>query len=625
MNWMGGLQQFGRALMLPMISLPAVAVLLCLAAIPWQQWGMADVSLFFADAATAILQHLPYIFAIGVALGLTESAGMAGLAALVGYFIFEHLVVDTLELGVAGGILFGMLAAFCYHLCKHLKFPESVQFFGGPRFAPFMMALASLVLSLVLIWVGPFLQSALESTGRLLIELGGFGSFLYGTVHRLLVPLGLHHILNNFTWFQVGSFEQPDGQILYGDMPRFFAGDPEAGLYMAGMYPLMMFAVPAIALAMIHEARKEARAHISKIFITAALASLLTGVTEPIEFAFVFIAPWLFVIHALLAGSMMWVTAALDIQHGFAFSAGAIDFVINFHLSHNGWLILPIGAAYGVLYYLLFRFAIRRFKLRTPGRGEILLPQDGGEQVVDHAPLILHSLGGKDNIVRIEACITRLRLTLKQERLLDADGLTRLGAMGVIRLGGGNVQIVFGTYAELIRDQMMEWMKHDSQMASFVAPADGQLMPIADVPDEVFSKKILGEGFAVMPEQGMLVAPIGGVIKKIFPTAHALTMTTDDGLNLLLHIGIDTVKMNGHGFQSLVAEQQAVRSGQALIRFDLEAVRQQAASACVVMTIINSNRIAAQTISPYREVKAGKQIVLTLQLHDEADGGDRDV
>lgn len=624
MNWMGGLQQFGRSLMLPMIALPAVAVLLCLAAVPWHQWGLNDVSLFFADAAAAILLHLPYIFAVGVALGLTESAGMAGLAALVGYFIFEHLVIDILELGVAGGILFGMLAAFSYHLCKNLKFPESLQFFGGPRFAPFITALAALVLSLVLLLIGPYLQSALESTGRMLIELGGFGSFLYGTIHRLLVPFGLHHILNNFTWFQVGSYEHPSGQILYGDMPRFFAGDPEAGLYMAGMYPLMMFAVPAIALAMIHEARKEARAHIGKIFLTAGLAALLTGVTEPIEFAFVFIAPWLFVVHALLAGSMMWVCAALDIQHGFAFSAGAIDYVLNFHLSQNGWLILPVGAAYGVLYYVLFRLAIRRFHLLTPGRGGNLLPEDAGEQVVDRAPLILDSLGGKDNITRIEACITRLRLTLKNERMLDNDGLTRLGAMGIIRLGGGNVQIVFGTYSELIRDQMMEWMKHDTQMTSFIAPVDGEMIPLSDVPDEVFSKKILGEGVAFIPHRGELVAPVAGVIKKVFPTGHALTMTTNEGLNILLHIGIDTVKLNGEGFEPLVADQQSVRAGQPLIRFDLGLVREKAASPCTLFTIVNSTRIAAHTMSPYKQVTAGKEIVFTVQLQDD-EGGEQDV
>ncbi len=624
MNWIGGLQQFGRALMLPMIVLPAVAVLLGLSHIPWDTWGMVEVSTYLQDAASAILLHLPYIFAVGVALGLTESAGMAGLAALLGYFIFRNLVGTELELGVSGGILFGLLAAYCYHLFKNVKFPESIQFFGGPRFTPFIVALASLLLSLLLIWVGPYLQTALDFVGQQLIELGGFGSFLYGTVHRLLVPFGLHHILNNFTWFQVGTYEQ-DGQLLYGDLPRFFAGDPEAGLYMAGMYPLMMFAVPAIALAIVREARKEARAPLAKIFFTAAMASILTGVTEPIEFAFVFIAPWLYVIHALLAGSMMWICVALDIHHGFAFSAGLIDYALNFHLSKNGWLIIPIGLVYGLIYYYLFRWAIRRFNLATPGRGEHATVEDANQDLAERAPLILHALGGKENILRMEACITRLRLTLKDERLLDMNGLTKLGSMGIIRLGSGNVQIVFGTFSELIREQIVELMKHDTQHVQLLAPVTGEVVALADVPDHVFSRKMLGEGVAFMPHSDLLLAPIGGRISQIYPTKHALVLTTEHGLHILLHIGLDTVKMNGEGFELLVDEQQTVRSGQPLVRYDLQAIRQHATSDCIVMVMTNSNLVENVHVAPYKSIRAGKEVALMMQMRIHEGGEASDV
>jgi glucose-specific phosphotransferase system IIA component len=621
MNWMGNLQQFGRALMLPMIALPAVAVLLCLSVIPWELLGLVEVSRFFADAASAILLHLPYIFAVGVALGLTESAGMAGLSGLLGYFIFERLVGHELELGVSGGILFGLLAALCFHLFKNIKFPESLQFFGGPRFTPFVMALASLVLSSALLIIGPFLQTALDTVGQKLIELGGFGSFLYGTVHRLLVPFGLHHILNNFTWFQVGTYEQPSGEVFYGDVPRFFAGDPEAGLYMAGMYPLMMFAVPAIALAIIHEARKTIRANISKIFITAALTAMLTGVTEPIEFAFVFIAPLLFVVHALLAGSMMWVCAAFDIHHGFAFSAGAIDYILNFHLSKNGWLILPIGLLYGVFYYFFFRWAIRRFQLATPGRGQDISSEDADSDLAHRAPLILHSLGGKENIVRIEACITRLRLTLKNERLLDENGLMKLGSMGVIRLGGGNVQVVFGTFSELIREQMLDLMKHDSLHVPLLAPIEGERVQLEDVPDQVFSGKLLGDGVAIMPTSNLVVAPVAGRITQIYPTKHALVITTDEGLNILLHIGLDTVELKGEGFQLLINEQQSVQAGQALVRLNLAYLAKHARSTCTIMVITNMKLVEELLHSPFKTVRAGKDIVFNAHLKS-SEGGD---
>jgi glucose-specific phosphotransferase system IIA component len=622
MNWIGSLQQFGRSLMLPMIALPAVAVLLALSALPWTVWGLAEVSSYFELAANSILIYLPFIFAVGVALGLTDSAGMAGLAALLGYFIFQTLVGVQLELGVAGGVLFGLLAAYLFHQFKNLQFPESIQFFGGPRFTPFAMALASVVLSLLLLLIGPYLQAALHVVGEKLIALGGFGSFLYGTVHRLLIPVGLHHILNNFTWFQVGTYESAEGVMLYGDLPRFFAGDPEAGIYMAGMYPLMMFALPAAALAMILEARKEARGPISKIFITAALASFFTGVTEPIEFAFVFIAPWLYFIHALLAGSMMWVCVALDIHHGFAFSAGAIDYFLNLHLAKNGWLIIPVGLVYAVIYFALFRWAIRRFQLPTPGRQTHLQVGDTLDDPVERAPLILHALGGKENLVYLEACITRLRLTLKNERLIDVGTLAKLGSMGVIRLGGGNVQIVFGTYSELIREQMLQLMKSEADSIPFSAPADGRLLRLEEMDDAVFAAKMLGDGIALMPSKGELVAPLAGRITQIFPSKHAMVLTTEQGLHVLLHVGLDTVQMAGEGFTLFVEEHQQVLPGQLLLRFDLDLIREKARSEVIAMVITNANQVKSIRHSPFKQVVAGRDVVMSILLADGKGGTD---
>src|SRR5690606_13565981 len=297
----------------------------------------------------------------------------------------------------------------------------------------------------------------------------------YGTIHRLLVPSGLHHILNNIVWFQIGSYELPDGAIVRGDLPRFFAGDPEAGMYMAGLYPVLMFALPAAALAIIHEAREDLKPKVKATFSTAILACFFTGVTEPIEFAFLFVAPVLFLVHAVLSGLSMVIVTLLGIRHGFSFSAGALDFAVNLHLADRGWLLIPVGLVYGCVYYVMFRWAIRRFDLATPGR-EDGSPLDAGALDIPYrAPLILQALGGKHNIVKVEACITRLRLNLRDDRLMDTAALRHLGAVGVIRLGGGRVQVVFGTFSELIREEMMKWMRKDEPTVLFRSPVSGTM------------------------------------------------------------------------------------------------------------------------------------------------------
>ena len=277
---------------------------------------------------------------------------------------------------------------------------------------------------------------------------------------------------------------------------------------MAGLYPTMMFALPAIAFAIIHEAREDLKPKIRKTFLTAALASFLTGVTEPIEFAFLFVAPYLYVIHALLSGIIMWVTYELGIRDGFSFSAGAIDFVINEHLATKGWLLLPIGIVFGLLYYVLFRWAIRRFRIPTPGREEGSQLDEWAGDIPYRAPLILQAIGGKDNIEQMEACITRLRLKVTSDKLIDNNALKHLGAAGVIRLGGGNVQIVFGTYSELIREEMDKAIRRDISRVLFCSPIQGRMIPLDEVPDPIFAGKLVGDGVAFIPDKGELVSPV---------------------------------------------------------------------------------------------------------------------
>jgi glucose-specific phosphotransferase system IIA component len=618
---MGYLQQFGRSLMMPMIALPAAAILLRLGALPWEAIGWHQIGALLTYAGMTVFTYLPYIFAVGVALGLTESAGIAGMSALVGYFVYDrvtqYFIPQGFELGVTTGIVIGILSAFLFHRFKEIKFPEYIQFFGGPRFVLLIMCFASVVFSMMVVQVGPFVQTGLRELSGLLLGMGGFGAFLYGMLHRLLVPSGLHYILNNIVWFQTGTFERGDGSIVNGDLPRFFAGDPTAGIFMAGLYPIMMFALPAIAFAIIHEAREDLKPKVKATFLTAALSSFLTGVTEPIEFAFLFVAPYLFVVHAILSGISMWITAELGIHHGFAFSAGAIDFVLNNHLATRSWLLLPIGLTYGAVYYVLFRWAIRRFQIPTPGREEGSALDDWAGDIPYRAPLILQALGGKENVVQLEACITRLRITLSNDREMDVAALRHLGAAGVITLGGGNVQVVFGTFSELIREEIMKTIRKDPRVVLFRSPVAGRMLPLEDVPDTVFANKIVGEGVAFLPERGELVSPVAGKVTYLYPTGHAIGITTPEGLDVLLHIGIDSSQIEQQPFLAHVQEGEAVQPGQPLITFDLSKLRKYAKSIATPMVVTNPTRVKSWSFAPFKGVRKGQASVMSVTLKEE--------
>ncbi|MDF2713863.1 MAG: glucose transporter subunit [Paenibacillus sp.] len=626
MNWTGNLQQFGRSLMIPTIALPAAAILLFLGNLPWDIIGMERFGEILNYTGTAIFTYLPFLFSIGVALGLTQNAGIAGMAALLGYFIFYSLTKTYMgtffELGVAGGVLIGVLAAFSYHRFKSIQLPEYIQFFGGPRFVPLFMSFASILFSTIVIQAGPTVKSVMDRFGEWILTHGEVGTFVYGVAYRLLVPFGLHHILNNVVWFQIGPYMREDGHVVYGDLPRFFAGDPDAGIFMAGLYPIMMFALPAVAFAIIHEAREDLKPKVKATFLTAALTSFLTGVTEPIEFAFLFVAPYLFVVHALLSGVAMWIAYEMDIHHGFSFSAGAIDFVINEHLATNGLLLLPIGLVFAAIYYVLFRWAIRRFQLPTPGREEGSSLEEWAGDVRYRAPLILQALGGKNNVNQIEACITRLRLTLANDKQMDINALKHLGAAGVIRLGGGNVQVVFGTFSELIREEIVRVMQKEIKQVHFHAPLQGNMIPIEEVPDAIFAQKLVGNGVAFYPERGELLSPVSGKVVHIYPTMHAIGLRTEEGLEVLLHIGIDTSQLPGKMFHAVVKEGDEVAVGQLLIRFDLQKIKKLAKSLATPMVITNPNAVKSWAFAPFKHVKKGQASVMSVIMKEAADEKD---
>ncbi|MFC4100950.1 glucose PTS transporter subunit IIA [Paenibacillus xanthanilyticus] len=628
MNVMGHLQQLGRSLMLPTIVLPGAAILLSLSVLPWASFGLPDMPRYLHTAGEALFHWLPYLFAFGVAMGMTSNAGAAGLAALAGMFIYASLIGTSryeIEPTVLTGVMIGLITSFFHERFKTIRFPEYIQFFGGPRFVPLIVSLFSALWGILMIGIAPSVQNMLVELGEIVSSGGGFGVFLFGFVLRILVVFGLHHLVSHVFWFQVGGYEQADGTMVFGDLTRFFAGDPTAGAFMAGLYPTMMFALPAIALAIIHEAREDLKPKIKTTFLSAALSSFLTGVTEPVEFAFLFVAPYLFVIHSVLSGLVMWLTYELGIRHGFSFSAGAIDFVINEHLATKGWLLIPIGIGLGLIYYVLFRWAIRRFGIPTPGREEGSQLDEWAGDIPYRAPLILQAIGGKENIQQMEACITRLRLKVASDKLIDNNALKHLGAAGVIRLGGGNVQIVFGTYSELIREEMDKAIRRDQMRVLFSAPMQGRMIPLTDVPDPIFAGKLVGDGAAFIPDRGELVSPVSGKVIHVYPSMHAIGIRTPEGLDVLLHIGIDTSQLKGKGFTAIAREGDQVRPGQLLIKFDLPFVREHAKSLATPMVITNADRVKSWSYAPFKSVKRGQASVMSVVLKERSSsssGGD---
>lgn len=625
MNIMGHLQQLGRSLMLPTIVLPAAAIFLCLSALPWDSFGMPSIHTHLLTAGQTLFAFLPYLFALGVAMGMTSNSVTAGLAAMAGMFIYTGIINAShyeLEPTVFTGVIIGIVTSILNEKFKTIKLPEYIQFFGGPRFVPLIVSVFSTLWAIIMVQIAPSIHNALMELGDIVNSGGGFGVFLFGFVLRILVVFGLHHLVSHVFWFQVGAYQAPDGHMVFGDLPRFFAGDPMAGGFMAGLYPTMMFALPAIAFAIIHEAREDLKPKIRKTFMTAALASFLTGVTEPIEFAFLFVAPYLFVIHALLSGLMMWLTYELGVRTGFSFSAGAIDYLINEHLATRGWLIIPLGILFGLIYYVMFRWAIRRFRIPTPGREEGSQLDEWAGDIPYRAPLILQAIGGKENILQMEACITRLRLKVGSDKLIDNNALKHLGAAGVIRLGGGNVQIVFGTYSELIREEMNKAIRRDISRVLFCSPVQGRMMPLSEVPDPIFAGKLVGDGVAFMPEKGELVSPVLGKVIHVYPSMHAIGIRTPDGLEVLLHIGIDTSQLKGQGFSAVVKEGDQVKPGQLLITFDMQKIRKGSKSLATPMVITNSELVSSWSFAPFKSVKRGQASVMSVVLKERSGGGE---
>ncbi|OYD77246.1 UNVERIFIED_ORG: PTS system N-acetylglucosamine-specific IIB component (Glc family) /PTS system N-acetylglucosamine-specific IIC component (Glc family) [Burkholderia sp. CF145] len=485
------IQRLGRALMLPIAVLPVAGLLLRL--------GQPDVFniKMIADAGGAIFDNLPLLFAIGVAVGFAkDNNGVAALAGAIGYLIEVAVmkdINDKLNMGVLSGIIAGIVAGMLYNKYKDIKLPDYLAFFGGKRFVPIVTGVACLVLGIVFGYAWGPVQGAIDAAGHWLTTAGAVGAFVFGLLNRLLLVTGLHHILNSLAWFVFGSFTPPGGAAVTGDLHRFFAGDPTAGTFMTGFFPVMMFGLPAACLAMFHEAPKERRAMVGGLLFSMALTSFLTGVTEPIEFSFMFLAPVLYAIHAVLTGLSLAICSALGIKLGFTFSAGAIDYVLNYGLSTKGWEAIPIGIAYSIVYYGLFRFFIRKFNMATPGR-EAETPEVANESYASagyvapvegaaaasgtRAQRYIAALGGAANLSVVDACTTRLRLSVVDSEKVSENGLKSIGARGVLNRGGGNVQVIIGPEADMIADEIRTTIASGGAVAA-VSPAAVSAKPAA--------------------------------------------------------------------------------------------------------------------------------------------------
>ncbi len=456
------LQKIGKALMTPIAVLPVAALLLRL--------GFGDifdgeVALIMKSAGDAIFSNLDLLFGIGIAYGLAKNNdGAAALSGAIGVLIAKAVytgIDKNVNMGVFVGIIIGVLAGLLYNRFHAIKLPEFLGFFGGKRFVPIVTALSAILVGVLAGYFWHYAQGAIDAFSNMIIGLGEVGTFIYGTLNRLLIPLGLHHILNSVFWFQLGEYTHiKDGVevVANGDLHRFFAGDKTAGVYMSGFYVVMMFGLPAMAYAIYLNTPKNYRKKAGAILLGVAFTSFLTGITEPLEFLFLFVAPLLFALHAVLTGLALAAAQMLNIHAGFGFSAGFIDYVINYKLATNPLLILPLGAVFSLLYFFLSYYTIKIFKLKIL---ETELQEDTtASDPSDEILAFIEALGGKKNILDTDACITRLRMHVKQNDHLKESDFTSLGAKGVIRPDKNTIQIVLGAKAEKIAEGIKETLKN---------------------------------------------------------------------------------------------------------------------------------------------------------------------
>ncbi|HCR3022184.1 TPA: PTS transporter subunit EIIC [Serratia marcescens] len=677
MNILSYLQKVGRALMVPVATLPAAAILMGVGYwIDPVGWGGDNaLAAFFIKSGSAIIDNMSVLFAIGVAYGMSKDKdGAAALTGFVGFLVLTTLcspaavsMIQKIPLDQVPaafgkiqnqfvGILVGIISAEVYNRFSGVELPKALSFFSGRRLVPILISFLMILVAFILMYIWPVIFNGLVNFGEHIQKMGSVGAGIYAFFNRLLIPVGLHHALNSVFWFDVAGIN---------DIPNFLGGQQSieagkavvgiTGRYQAGFFPIMMFGLPGAALAIYHCARPENKAKVAGIMLAAAFAAFFTGITEPLEFSFMFVAPVLYVIHAVLTGISVFIAASMHWIAGFGFSAGLVDMVLSSRnpLATHWYMLIPQGLAFFVIYYVVFRFTINKFNLMTPGRELAVAGDetDGYDVNVDSnagkdenetttlARRYVGAIGGSDNLTGIDACITRLRLNVKDSALVNDALAKRLGASGVIRLNKQSVQVIVGTRAELIASAMRNVIAAgpvaaaaapaaapaaeakpqavpNAPKAAFetlVAPVTGEVVALEQVPDEAFASKAVGDGLAIRPTDKIVVAPADGTVVKIFNTNHAFCLETDKGAEIVVHMGIDTVALEGQGFKRLVEEGAEVKAGQPILELDLDYLNANARSMISPVVVSNSDDYAGLAALASGSVVAGQTKLYEIQ------------
>lgn len=694
----GVLQRVGRSFMLPIALLPVAGLLLGIGSSFTNETMLAAYGLnsvihpgtliytildVMSQTGSAVFNNLALLFAMGVAIGMArKEKEVAALSGAVAYIIMNTAIqaminaaggveampanstttmlgITTLQMGVFGGIVVGLGVAALHNKFYKIELPQVLAFFGGTRFVPIISSIVYLVVGIAMFYIWPVVQNGIAALGALVLASGYAGTFIYGLLERALIPFGLHHVFYMPFWqTAVGGTAIIDGVTVTGAQNIFFAElasksttvfSVSATRFMAGKFPFMMFGLPGAALAMYQCAKPEKKKAAGGLLLSAALTAFLTGITEPLEFTFIFVALPMYAVHCVLAGLSFMLMHILNVGVGMTFSGGLIDLVLFGVMQGNAkthWVwVVVVGAVYFVLYYIIFRFMISKFNYKTPGRDDaeevkLYTRADvnarnaaSGSVPAGNDPvsaLIVEGLGGANNLSDVDCCATRLRCTVKDAALVKQDVLKASGASGVICKGNG-VQVVYGPKVAVIKAKLEDYLENAPKTsAATAAPApatapaapaaaakdtvlsaclNGTVVPLAEVKDEAFASGALGDGIAIEPIDGELVAPADGEISSTFETHHAVGMTTVDGAELLMHIGIDTVKLGGKHFTYLVNEGDKVKKGQPLIRFELEAIKAEGYPVTTPLIVCNTDDYAAVAAKASGTVKQGDALL----------------
>lgn len=699
----GVLQRVGRSFMLPIALLPVAGLLLGIGSsftnpTTLEAYHLTNIiregGLLYtildimSKTGSVVFDNLALLFAMGVAIGMAKKEKeVAALSGAIAYLIMNTAIstliaakggveamaanstttmlgITTLQMGVFGGIIVGLGVAALHNRFYKIQLPQVLSFFGGTRFVPIISSLVYLVVGIAMFYIWPIVQSGIAHLGQLVLASGYAGTWIYGIIERALIPFGLHHVFYMPFWqTELGGAMIIDGVAVQGAQNIFFAElaskateqfSVSATRFMSGKFPFMIFGLPAAAFAMYKTARPEKKKLVGGLLLSAALTSMLTGITEPLEFTFLFVAPAMYVVHCVLAGLSYMLMHIFNVGVGMTFSGGLIDLTLFGILQGNAktnwiWIVI-IGLIYAVVYFLVFRFMIRKFNFKTPGREandeetklytrkdvearkQAAAGNTGNDGIDKVSALILKGLGGKSNLSDVDCCATRLRITVVNPDLVNDSLLKESGASGVIHKGNG-VQVIYGPQVSVVKSNLEDFLdsaasdaiddilvtdalvkkekpeKAETQATALFAHLNGDVVALEDVEDEAFSSKVLGEGVAIEPTKGELYAPCDGKVEMVFDTKHALNLVSSTGCEILLHIGIDTVKLKGEFFEAHVSDGQEVHKGDLLISFDIDGIKNAGYKTTTPMVICNTDDYASVSTVASGSIAAGEKVI----------------